>query len=76
MLLVVIAALIIALVMQDRRAARREAELWIRIQRYSYYNEMIDGERLMLKERVKDLQAELDKLGRSSEGAGRSSDRK
>jgi hypothetical protein len=76
MLLVVMAALAIALVTQERRAARREADLWIRIQRYSYYQEMIDGERLMLKESVKDLQAKLDNLGRSSDGTGRSSDGK
>jgi type II secretory pathway component PulK len=76
MLLVVMAALAIALVTQERRAARREADLWIRIQRYSYYQEMIDGERLMLKESVKDLQAKLDNLGRSSDGTGRNSDGK
>ena len=76
MLLVVMAALAIALVTQERRAARREAELWIRIQRYAYYEEMSDGERLMLKENVKDLQAKLDELGRSPDGTGRSSDGK
>jgi Flp pilus assembly protein TadB len=76
MLLVVIAALTIALVMQDRRAARREAELRMRIQDSTYSHEIIAAEKLMLKKRVKELQAKLDELGRSSDGAGRGSDGK
>ena len=60
-LLVVIAALTIALVMQDWRAARREAELRIMS---TYSHEIINAEKFMLKKRVKDLQAKLDELGR------------
>jgi uncharacterized protein YlxW (UPF0749 family) len=61
MLLIVIAALAIALVVQRRGGARREDELRSHIMKYVYVMERHEAEDLMLKDRVKELQAKLDK---------------
>jgi uncharacterized protein YlxW (UPF0749 family) len=76
MLLVVVAGLGLALVVQSWREKRREAEHELRIARFIELCERMKAERFKLLDRVNELQKELGERDRSADGPERTRDGK